>query len=41
MLSQLEDGEKMDEYLSRLNQHVKKLAFAPRVPIKEEMYSSW
>ncbi|CAB4009367.1 Hypothetical predicted protein, partial [Paramuricea clavata] len=40
MLSQYEDDEKMDGYLSRLNEHVKKLAFAQRVPIKEEMYST-
>ena len=38
---QFEEEEKMDEYLTRLNQHVKQLAFAPRVPIREEMYSTW
>jgi hypothetical protein len=41
MLSQFEDDEKMDGFLSRLNEHVKKLAFGQRVPIKEEMYSTW
>lgn len=41
MTSNYEDEEQLDGYLSRLNLHVKDLAFAPRFPVKEEMYSTW
>ncbi|XP_046857435.1 MYCBP-associated protein-like [Xenia sp. Carnegie-2017] len=37
---EFDEKETLDEYLRRLNDYVKKLAFPSRVPIKEEMYST-
>ncbi|XP_028402373.1 MYCBP-associated protein-like [Dendronephthya gigantea] len=35
-----DDDERMDGYLCRLNEHVNKLSFPPRIPNNEEMYST-
>ena len=41
MTNEYEEEDQRDGYLSRLNHHVKDLAFPERFPIKQEMYSTW